>query len=192
MVKWKFPLSLASLILLVSLTLSSLGLVYGLWSENLQINGTVTTGTLAGEWIEVHCYEEETKPVGNTIGWIDNNDPTLLYFQITNGYPQYFGGCEVEYQNTGTIPVHVEAINFIPGQNLTNCVVNQSPQTGSFTATCDQLKVVWSDGLCAQLHPGDFHGASLKTTVLQNAQQATTYGFNVQVQLNQYNESNCP
>jgi hypothetical protein len=188
----RFPiLSLGSLILLVSLVLSSLGLAYGLWSESLQINGTVTTGHLDGEWIDVHCYETESKQVADTTAWIDNNDPTNLYFQIANGYPGYFGGCEVEYQNTGTIPVHVEAINFIPG-TLTNCTVNQSQNTGSFTATCDQVKIVWADGLCTQLHPGDFHGGSLKVTVLQNAQMATTYTFGVQVQLNQYNESSCP
>jgi len=180
-------------LLLLVLALGALGMAQALWSETLNINGNVSTGYLEAKWNSpVGCYDFEDKNVGSTNAWVDGNNDNLLHFQITNGYPSYTGGCEVGYTYVGTIPVHVEAINFIPGNSLTNCVVNQSPNTGSFTATCDQLKIDWSDGLCSQLHQGDHQSSSLKVHVEQGAAQSSSYGFQVQVQLNQYNESNCP
>jgi hypothetical protein len=178
---------------LALLALASLGVGYGLWSKTLYVNGTIGTGNVDAIWTAVGCFDlEELKDVGNTTGWIDPEDPQILHFLIENGYPCYTGDCEVEFTYVGTIPVHVEAIRFLPGPELTNCVVDQSPTTGSFVATCDQLTVTWANGLCAQLHEGDFLGSSLRVHVEQEAEQCSMYTFSVEVQLNQFNESNCP
>ncbi|MBI5945932.1 MAG: hypothetical protein HY864_16345 [Chloroflexi bacterium] len=174
------------------LFLASAGVAYGMWAESLVLNGTVQTGYLDADWTAVWCYEQETKQVGVTNGWIDPVNDNILHFQILNGYPLYLGGCEVHYKYLGTIPVHEEAINFIPGPGLTNCTFVQQPNTGTFTATCDQVTLTWSNGICTQLHQGDELSSSLILKVKQEAQQNTTYGFQVQVQLVQYNESNCP
>lgn len=179
------------LVLLLVLALATLGMGYGLWSKTLTIEGTVNTGSVDAEWTLVGCFDIEDKDVGTTTGWIDEVDPQILYFQIDNGYPSYIGDCEVEFTYLGTVPAMVEAITFLAGPELTNCTVDQQ-STGSFTATCDQLTVTWANGLCVQLHNGEFLASSLRAHVEQDAEQLTTYTFGVEVQLNQWNESTCP
>ena len=182
----------AVLVLVLILALATLGMGYGLWSKTLYINGTVETGSVNAEWSFVGCFDVEDKDVGTTTGWIDELDAQIMHFQIDNGYPSYVGDCEVEFTYLGTVPAKVEAIRFLPAPELTNCTVEQSPTTGSFTATCDQLTVTWGNGLCIQLHNGDFLASSLRAHVEQDAEQLSTYTFGVEIQLNQWNESTCP
>jgi len=59
-------------------------------------------------------------------------------------------------------------------------------------ATCDQLEVMWVDGLCEQLHQGDMIAGSHRTHVEQGAAMNATYEYSLEFQLVQYNESNCP
>ncbi len=181
------PLLLLTLVLI----LGSMGLVYGLWSETLTINGTVNTGSVDAAWVFVICSDIEGKQVGTTSGQIDPQNNKLLHFTIGNGYPSYTGDCQVEFRNTGTIPVRVEEIKFTPGDGLTNCSVTQSPTTGSFTAKCDQLEVEFVDNLCVQLHPGDKVASSIRVHVEQGAGENSTYKFRVDIKLVQYNESTC-
>jgi len=177
---------------IVLLALASLGVGYGLWSKILYVNGTVETGNVDAEWTLVGCFDIEDKDVGTTSGRIDPDDAQILHFLIENGYPSYIGDCEVEFTYLGTIPVHVEAIRFIPGTGLTGCTFDQDIYTGSFVATCDQLTVEWVDGLCAQLHERSKLASSLRVHVEQKAEQSSKYTFGVEVQLNQWNESKCP
>jgi len=177
---------------IVLLALASLGVGYGLWSKILYVNGTVETGNVNAEWTFVGCFDIEDKDVGITDGWIDTGDRQILHFLIENGYPSYIGDCEVEFTYLGSIPVLVEAIRFIPGAELTGCVVDQDPFTGSFIAYCDQLTVEWVDGLCVQLHEGSKLASSLRVHVEQEAEQSTQYPFSIEVQLNQWNDSTCP
>ncbi|NIS82348.1 MAG: hypothetical protein GTO14_19555 [Anaerolineales bacterium] len=183
---------LTILALLLVLALAGVGVGYGLWSKVLFIRGEVGTGNVNVEWTMVGCFDVESKDVGTTTGWIDPDDPQILHFRVENGYPSYIGGCQVEFTSTGTIPVHVEDIRFIPGSTLTNCFVDRQPSTGSFIATCDQLSVKWADGLCTQMHQWDFLGSSLDIHVEQGAAQQSVYEFSIEVQLNQFNESRCP
>ncbi|MDH3308213.1 MAG: hypothetical protein OEO77_11930 [Acidimicrobiia bacterium] len=179
------------LTMLVLLALGSVGLAYGLWFKTLAIEGTVETGNVDAEWSFVGCFDIEDKDVGTIDGFIDSVDPASLHFEIGNGYPSYTADCEVEYTYTGSVPAHVEAIHFVPG-DFTGCAVNQSPTVGSFVASCDQATVTWANGLCSQLHENDFLGSSLRVHVEQGAEQNAVYGFGVEVQLNQFNESACP
>jgi len=181
-------------LLVVGLTIVGVG--YGLWSKTLTVAGTVHTGNVDGKWLFWGCFDLEPqlpdpKDVGTTTAQVDPADPAVLLFTVTNGYPSYTGDCEVEYTSVGSVPVKVERIEFLPGPELTGCTVHQSPSNGSFTAVCDQLTVWWADGLCTQLDPGDFVGSSLRVHVEQNAQQGSTYNFQVKVQLVQWNESQC-
>ncbi len=199
------PIALAGLLLVVAL--AGLGVAYALWSEVLEINGTVETGEVDAEWYFASCNEFYPWPpgpsyfpgefggkdVGSVSISIDPGNPHLIHFTINNGYPSYAVDCGVKYTNTGTIPWVVEAIVFTPGQNLTNCTV-QNPNPGSFTATCDQLTVWFVDGLCTQIDPGDPVGiaSDMFAHVEQGAAESTTYGFDVTIQVNQWNESQCP
>jgi len=193
--------------LLLVVALAGLGVAYALWSETLTINGTVRTGEVEARWWFASCNEFYPWPpgppdypgefggkdVGSVNINIDPNDPHLIHFTINNGYPSYAVDCGVKYTNTGTIPWVVEAIGFTPGQNLTNCTVTRNPVTGSFTATCDQLTVIFVDGLCTQIDPGDQFGiaSDMFAHVEQGAAESTTYRFDVTIQVNQWNESQC-
>jgi hypothetical protein len=176
-------------VMLVSLATVAIG--YGLWSKVLTIEGTIETGDVDAAWSFVGCFDIEDKDVGTIDGFIDPVDPSTLHFEIGNGYPSYTADCQVEYTYTGSVPAHVEEIRFVPG-DFTGCVVDQSPTVGSFVASCDQATVTWANGLCSQLHEGDFLGSSLRVHVEQAAAQNATYNFGVEVQLNQFNESACP
>lgn len=189
--RWgKTPL-LALLLIVLALTTMMVG--FALWSETLLIEGMVDTGTVDGEWVFVNCTDFEGKDVGTVSGMIDPQDPHILHIVIDGGYPLYAVDCEVELAATGTIPVHVEQITFLPGQGLTGCLVDQSPHTGSFVATCDQLEVRWHNGLCSQLHANEFPiASSLHATVLQPAAMNATYEYSIEILLVQYNESACP
>lgn len=181
------------LVLLLILAIASVGVAYGLWADVLHIEGSVETGAVSAAWTKVGCFDNEVlKDVGVTSGEIDSVDPHYVYFRIEKGYPGYEGDCEVELTSTGSIPVHVEAINFLPGAGLTDCAVDQSQTTGSFVAKCKELTITWANGLCTQLHQGDFIGSSLYVQVEQEAEQDRVYEFRVAVELNQFNESSCP
>jgi hypothetical protein len=190
-----------AMVLLLLLALASIGVVYGLWSKMLVIEGTVQTGRLHARWdfgicSEFHPWPPPTPPglingevggkdVGSTTIAIDPNDNNRLFVTINNGYPSYAVDCEVEYVNDGTIPYFVRAISIIPGPGLTNCRV-----TGNQTKTlaCDQLTVVFRDGIGLQVDPDDGLASSLRIHVEQKASQNAEYTFDVQICVAQWNE----
>jgi hypothetical protein len=183
---------LALLALIVPLAL--LAVSYGLWSKTLFIEGTVETGNVDGEWTFVMCGDIEEKDVGSIEGEIDPDDPQIVRFTVEDAYPSYVADCEVEFRGTGSVPVDVESISFVPITNLTNCVVQQVPGTGSMVVVCDQMEITWANNLCVQLHDDDpvGVGSSIRFHVLQDADMDTTYVFGIEVLLVQYNESTCP
>lgn len=135
-------LVIVAMTLLVALTLT--GLVYGLWYELLFIDGTVETGNVEVEWDPMMgCFDIQSKDVGDVSIGFDPQDEKTLLFTVTNGYPSYVADCQVGYRSVGTIPVHTEIEKFIPGPELNNCVIDQNPTTGEFTASCDELTVHW-------------------------------------------------
>lgn len=187
-----------ALLLLLLLALASIGIVYGLWSKVLVIEGTVQTGRVHARWDAAICSEffhwpwppegngeVDGKDVGSTTVTVDPNDNNRLLVTIDNGYPSYAVDCEVEYVNDGTIPVVIRGTTIIPGPGLTNCTL-----TGNQTKTlvCDQLTVVFVDGIGAQVDPGDGVGSSLRVHVEQRAAQGAEYTFEVKICVAQWNE----
>jgi len=180
------------------LALASLGVAYGLWSKALTVDGTVNTGDLNADWDLASCGELYGWPgpfsqgeflgkdVGSVEAVIDPDDAQILHFTVDNGYPSYVADCEVEYANTGTIPVNVVGTTIIPVAGLTNCTLT-GVQTK--TLTCDQLTVVLVDGIGLQLDPGDGLASSVRIHVEQLAKERTTYEFDVGVCLAQWNEN---
>jgi len=190
--------TLMLLVLGLVLALASLGVAYGLWSKALTVDGTVHTGDLNADWGLATCSELHGWPgtllpgeylgkdVGSVEAVIDPNDAQIIHFTVNNGYPSYVADCEVEYSNTGTIPVNVVGITIIPGAGLTNCSLTG---TQTKTLTCDQLTVKFVDGITLQLDPGgDPFASSLRIHVEQAAKERTTYEFDVAVCLAQWNE----
>ena len=201
----KLPLGAVALLLV--LVLAVIGLVYGNWSQKLTITGTVGTGSVSAEWntpIGKVCTENETtKNVGETT--LNVIGEKTLAVTLTNVYPNYIGDCEPEIHYTGNIPGVVESIT-ITGKGI-NCSLDGQGQapTGTFQATCldpgtgaPAIQVNWNNGLCTQLtgHPSGPHltdktGSSMLVEVLKTAEQKATYGFNIEIQIVQFDKSAC-
>ena len=213
------PLGVAAVLLLLGIVV--IGVVYGLWSKTLFIDGTVNTGDLNAEWIvassndsgvqidpctpgfnPLDCDSFPHKHVGTMECEIDSGDPQILHFTVTNAYPSYEADCQVEFTNTGSIPWKVEGIAVIPGPELTTPCVQIGPTTaGSVEQQCDELTIRLVDNLCTQVDPGDPLGlaSSLRIHVEQPALENDDpgyppggYTFGVELFLVQWNESTCP
>ena len=179
------------------LALATVGVAFALWGEGLTINGNVETGTVDAGWTLAICSDIDPRATGEVA--ILEADPVTgeipalddISFEVVGAYPGYLANCVLQYTYTGSVPVRVESIQF-DSANLDNCVVTQSITTGTLEASCDQMTVTWVDGLCQQLHQGDFLASNLWVEVEDLAEADTFYDFGLEVQLNQYNESACP
>jgi hypothetical protein len=193
------PLGLLALALL--LTLATIGVVFGLWSKTLVIEGTVQTGRLHARWDAAICSEfhnwpwppeglgeVDGKDVGHTTWEIDPDDNNVLNIVIDNGYPSYAIDCEVEYINDGTIPFIIRGFDIMAGSpNLHNCTLTGT--TNSKTLACDELTVVFVDGVGSQIDPGDMVASSLRIHIEQPAEQNAEYAFKLRICVAQWNEA---
>jgi hypothetical protein len=176
--------------------LAAIGVVNGLWSKNLVINGTVETGDLQVDFTDLSrsadpgldpCTsfgspdgpDEGTAPdcpdvpknVAVTQCFVHPNDDQILVVRIFNGYPSYEGDCEYHFANTGSIPFNVIGAVVDEGQNLTGC----GPDTNTGPAVvvfCDQLKIGYFDNIGEQVDPGEDESGSLIVHVQQPALQS--------------------
>jgi len=194
------PLGMLALCLL--LTLATIGVVFGLWSKTLRIEGTVQTGRLHARWDVAICSEFHPWPlslqtyvagevlgkdVGHTTVGVDPNDNNALNLVIENGYPSYAIDCEVEYVNDGTIPWIIRGFDIMAvSANLHNCTLTGT--TNAKTLKCDELTVVFVDGVGSQIDPGDLVASSLRVHIEQPAAQGTEYQFKLRICVAQWNE----
>ncbi len=190
---------LGAMAVMLMLALASIGVVFGLWSKVLTIDGTVNTGTVHATWSGAICSdfhpwpfgfgiepgEFEGKDVGSTTATPDPGDSNNLILTVTNGYPSYSTDCEVEFTNDGSIPWKIRGIDIVPGLNLTGCTVSGNQ---TVTLECDQLTVVFVDGIGAQYEPGEIAASSIRLHVEQDADQNATYQFQVSVCVAQWSE----
>jgi len=108
------PLGVVAVVIV--LALASIGVVFGLWSKVLTIDGTVNTGNVDAVWFLASCAENppdgevEGKDVGQFSIAPDPNDQEILIFTIENGYPSYLVDCEVHFANNGSVPIKIRGI----------------------------------------------------------------------------------
>ncbi len=186
--------------LLIIGLLLAIGTVYGLWSETLLIDGVVQTGEVYGEWTSCICYDDGLDPlptpwpynypipvrkdVGRTTCTIDQKDPRILHLTIENGYPSYWGNCEVHFANTGSVPVIIRGYQ-VAAKNFKLATANGAED--------GEIWVKYWDGVGAQMEPcpddSCVQASSIQFHVEQPAQENYTYDFDVYVCLAQWNES---
>jgi hypothetical protein len=175
--------------------LAAIGVVNGLWSKNLVINGTVATGDLNVDWTTASsgddfgpddctdfggfdCDGLIRKDVGTLDCFVDEGDAQILHFRISNGYPSYEADCEVHLTNTGSVPFIIRGFEIDTSNSsppLTGCeVIDESSQ--SLIVLCDQLKIGYIDGVGLQIDPGDETASSVIVHVEQAAAQNTCTG----------------
>jgi hypothetical protein len=95
---------------------------------------------------------------------------------ITNGYPGY--KCEVTFNvvNSGSVPVKGPTYVDLP-----------SPYTDGHIKVEHDI----STAACVQLHPGDKQTFTVNVTVLQGAEEQTTYTVQIHLRYDQWNEAEC-
>jgi hypothetical protein len=125
-------------VLLVAL--ASIGLAYGAWTENLNVNGTVGTGTFD---VVFQPYWTEYYVEGCDAA-VSTNGHTLTV-TITNAYPGFHCGGGVTIENKSSIAAKINGLvagaNNVPatfqgGAGLvfmTDAVGNKIPTGGSYT-----------------------------------------------------------
>jgi len=198
--KWRSPVLL--LVLALLLALASLGVGYGLWFKVLTIDDTVHTGTVHAKWrsavttdttgaldLEDEFGNRSDKDVGMLECTIDDIDPEILHYTIHDGYPSYYADCEVEWINDGTIPVDVVALRAGPeGGPLVSIPFDQWVDLDLDGDTFYDINLKVVNGLLVQIDPGETDAYSVWVHVKQKAPQGAVLGFDIEIQLNQWNE----
>lgn len=151
---------LISMVMLLSFVL--MGAAFAVWSESLTVGGTVNTGYLDT------VFTTAAVDGDNEAGLLDVaattvtsiTDPVkVIDVTIDNGYPGYVSHVTYTVTNNGTIPVALTEV--IAGD--TGITVDSDLPPGH----------VLTDGQSVDV--------TLTTTVLDNAQQDTTYHFTVTI-----------
>ncbi|MBS3956355.1 MAG: hypothetical protein KGZ40_02315 [Clostridiales bacterium] len=161
-------IGVVSTLLLVALLTVGLGLAR--WTDSVNIDGTVHTGSLSAGIDDVMCSDSEItgKNYSEITAVVDPDDPKTLWVTVRNGYPSITYTCEFALLNTGTIPLHVDAVT-----------VSQLPAYMDVDVT----------GLPAetQVHPGGSAPGTLTVHFDNEAEELATYTFSVEVDVGQWN-----
>jgi len=196
--KWRSPALLLALLLV--LALATLGLGYAHWEKLLDIDGTVNTGEVNAIWTAANTTDpvgandlkdatgaRSDKDVGMLECTIDAN-PQILHYTIHNGYPSYYADCEVEWTNNGTIPVDVVALRAGPeGGPLVSIPFDTWVDLDLNGDMLNDINLKVVNGLLVQIDPGASDAYSVWVHVKQDAPELAVLGFDVQIQLIQWN-----
>jgi hypothetical protein len=169
-VKGKF-LPVGILFMVLVMALAALGVGYGHWTKTLDINGSVTTGEVNADFDSASTSDTGidpgyTKDVGTcTVSGVGTQTLTIT---VDNAYPSYT--CDVDFTitNTGTIPLKVNAL--------------------SLTGGAPEVTVDWTTvAVGQQIEPGEEAPGDIHIHVEQCAAENTTYTFDAQIELIQWN-----
>lgn len=179
------------------LALAAIGVVYGLWSRTLDINGTVNTGNVDAVWFFDSCnFVNNPKDVA-TVEVIPSPDQQTLTVNVNNAYPNLLLDCELHVANTGTIPISFvstsKGANVIgpdsdsdPGTSVKVALVDSVPQISPCAATKQNVTY----GTFPTGPPTGCQTAfSLLVEVNQAAVQNETYSFAFELCYHQFNKS---
>lgn len=201
--KARKTLPITTVLLILALALSTVGVGYGLWAKTLNIVGTVHTGKVDaalsveevdqlfdfndrcpnGQYsIGIDCdqdgflnddWEVEEKDIAECVAFLDKDNPAKMYVEITEGYPSF--NCFVRYDvtNTGTIPIKIHSPVY----------TNPHPDEIHFNG--------WPP-ICytndTQLEEGEKAYCNLHIHVEQPAAMNTTYTVGIEIFGHQWNE----
>jgi len=172
------------------LCLAAVGAGYAMWSETLNISGTVGTGNVDVEW-SLHGFgdnEDEGKDVSSVNAEILNvgvKDQETLNVTVTNAYPCITYTVLFDITSTGSVPVH-----------LTDFSVN----SGTLPAEAIDITLLGEDELgypipipnsSVQLHDGDSVNGilTIHLTNEMGLEQLDSYTIAISVMAHQYNET---
>jgi len=198
------------LALALVLALGTLGVAYAKWSDTVTISKTIGTDNVEVEWgtytpwdmcdsgikdfnIDLVKYPTTTTWVqtGKDVGCteVTGLDTDSLTVTVTNAYPKYYGDIEVEFCNTGSVPVKLQSIVARPVGEW-----SLASEAWFFNVEdCDgAIWVDTVDGVGTQIDPGECKAASVKWVVQECASQSATYEFTITWTVVNWNEYTPP
>jgi hypothetical protein len=101
--------------LLVVISTGFTGMVFALWSDTVEVSGTVTTAEFDTVWFFKSCDEfdgdeklREDEIVTDVVE--PTADQKSINVSISNAFPGYKLYCEIQVANTGDVPVRIRDI----------------------------------------------------------------------------------
>lgn len=186
--------------LALALALSLTGAGFAAWTDNLTIEGTVTTGELEWELMgpvtqadlgnDQNCFFDlydgtwvpMDKDVGSTTVVI--TDPHNMTVTLNNTYPYYGNHIAFKVHGLGNIPLKIWKVNF-----WSDGVLEQTLYANDYVYLDldddgkNDLELWWGDGWGAQLHDCDKYDISFELLVLQPAPQNQTDNLTFTIEL---------
>ncbi|MGB9827778.1 hypothetical protein IMZ38_02185 [Thermosphaera chiliense] len=170
----------------IGLMLLALGVATAMWMETLWINTYIETGEVRVAWTEWTCsdqgpdpqagepfHNEEGKNVAQCIVtpeiYDDEQNVIKVNITLVNAYPGYAPFITLYAGNIGTIPVKL--------LNYTNLQYDEEPLTVYLDIPED-----------TQIHPGESLPIGIHIIVNQEAEELTTYSFELEFTFAQWNE----
>jgi len=140
------------------MALGAMGGSYGLWSEILEISGTVETGTYSAN---ITWCGSCSHPTIISCSRVDNDTLEVTVADAAEDDPDY--SCDFDIKNIGTIPLKIQSI-----------VVDPSPPaTGVDVWTTDVV-------VDTQIEPGVVKGGTVYVSLSEDVSEFTfTVTFNV-------------
>jgi hypothetical protein len=195
------------------LALGALGVGYALWSQQLTITGSTTTGSLSAGFGEIQYNDMYEDPPGSGFfvpGEVEGKDvasishtvsewftdpitnksaPTRLSIAITDAYPCYWAAITFRVKNLGTVPIMIYQIIIsdptgeLVWDDILKALVN--PVSGE-----EIINFQFVNMYGEQIDPCDPLGekAELDLHVKQPAIQGHTYYFEMSLRAIQWNE----
>lgn len=143
----------------------------------------------SGKDIKPH-YDKDVARCDARIDPTDDNKAEIIK---TNVYPSYFCTAWLVIENTGSIPIKIASVE-VDGQPVTPSTTNGFDLIDTFDAAgapdgfADVDIHISLEAVCTQIDPGDTFILDIDQHILQEAPQGATFGYEVVVQLNQWNE----
>ncbi len=163
---------IGALFLVSVLALAGVTAGYALWSENLYIDGTVSTGDVDIEWSLEAAWDSETE--GKDVSSIEATiDGDTLYVSIYGAYPGMDYWVHFDIHSLGSVPVHFT--DFYLEGDINPEWITITPDEGYLPIT----------GI--QLHQGDSWWGTLNINLDDTAEELTTYYFEYSINAYQYN-----
>ncbi|HHX28647.1 MAG: hypothetical protein ACOX5Q_09785 [Bacillota bacterium] len=132
---------LLAVLALVGLTVT--GVAYAAWTQNITVQGNVSTGTFDIKWTNL-TLDRSGEPTfeGNYVAQIEDcsvtNDGHTIRYRVTKAFPGWSSKIRCTIKNAGTTPA---ALSFDPGEGST-LVVEMSPDVTGYQLGVDGEKSV--------------------------------------------------
>jgi len=189
---------IAATFAILMIALSIAGFAYAHWEKIVTIDGTVTTGTLH-VIPSLHAELTQDKPVA-TLDYDVYPEENDMDIWLDNVYPCLWVNGWIDFENTGTIPVHLVDVECSGNETLELVYVGYNETTGYYEyAVCDgelsianlYVKPYFPDGTATDPYQIDPEGTAYLYFMLhfkEDLPKGVSYWFHLEFEFWNWNE----